>query len=45
METILKSVDGYEHRAAKKRVPKINVFMDSSSDEYVTNIQKSKVLA
>ena len=42
-ETILKErVDGYEHRAAKKRVPKINVFMDASSDSYVTNIQKKQ---
>ena len=40
-DTILKErVDGYEHRAAKKRVPKINVFMDASSNSYVTNIQK-----
>ena len=42
-ETILKErVDGYEHRAAKKRVPKINVFMDASSNAYVADIQKKQ---
>lgn len=39
-ETILKErVEGYEHRAAKKRVPKINILMDASSNHYVSNIQ------
>ena len=39
-ETILKErVEGYEHRAAKKRVPKINILMDASSNAYVSNIQ------
>ena len=39
-ETILKErVEGYEHRAAKKRVPKINVLMDPSSNTYISNIQ------
>ena len=40
-ETILKErVEGYEHRAAKKRVPKINVLMDPSSNTYISNIQR-----
>jgi hypothetical protein len=39
-ETILKErVEGYEHRAAKKRVPKINVLIDASSNAYISNIQ------
>ena len=35
-------VDGYEHRAAKKRVPKINVFIDDGSKAYITNVQKKQ---
>ena len=39
-ETILKErIEGYEHRAAKKRVPKINILMDASSNAYISNIQ------
>jgi putative phage-type endonuclease len=44
-ETILKErKEGYEHRAAKKRVPKVNVnvFMDMVSSNYITNIQKKQ---
>tara|TARA_B110000967_G_C18901023_1_gene575093 strand:+ start:2565 stop:3986 length:1422 start_codon:yes stop_codon:yes gene_type:complete len=39
-DTIAKErVDGYEHRAAKKRKPKISILLNDVSNSYITNVQ------